>query len=419
MLKQAAIENLGYSSFSADAGMYYSLLKGTSLHRQVDERWGFGAPLNSGHGRSLKPLWKAADKKVMQTISTVSLEALYQLWSSPPFGVKAGLLPILALAYFLSNQSRIAVYHDGAFIPELTDVHLDEWLQDESRITWKYFELDRSRQDYLAEVSLSLSCYLGQHVAPEPLETARGLVSLIVNLPEWTKRTATLTTRTRQVLQILLRATDPHKVLFLDIPALLGETKGASIATLLATCVNELSNAFPEMLKSVEKKVLSALDHHGELEDLQRRGQIVSGICGDFRLDAFALRIAEYRGRNEDIEALISLAVNRPEREWTDRDIQLAFIQLGTWAMEFRKVETLASLRDRPATRRAFAVVFGLGDGKLAVSQTFDISVSDLSKVKRLADDLLTRSGEVHREIFLAALAEAGAKLLDTAAGRD
>jgi len=105
---------------------------------------------------------------------------------------------------------------------------------------------------------------------------------------------------------------------------------------------------------------------------------------------------------------MISLSVNKPPRDWTDRDIEQAFVQLGTWAFEFRKVETLAPLRDRPATRHAFAVVFGAGDGTATTSRSFDISASDIQTVRQLAKQIQASASGVELDVFLAALAEAG-----------
>jgi len=51
------------------------------------------------------------------------------------------------------------------------------------------------------------------------------------------------------------------------------------------------------------------------LDTLRERGAVVAGISGDFRLDAFALRISEYQGRPEETQALISLALSKPERD--------------------------------------------------------------------------------------------------------
>lgn len=418
MLSHGNEKNLGYIGYPADAGMYLSILKGTGLHSPSETAWDFGAPPNSGPGRRLKGMWKAADRLLLHRGGSCKLSELFVLWNAPPYGVKAGVLPLLALAYFLANQRVIALYHEDAFIPNLTEVHVDEWLQDPSRVTWKYFEIDSVQQEMLAGLGRSLSKLVGRKVTEDPLDLARALVSLVLNLPEWTKRTTQLSSEARQVRQALIRATDPHRVLFMDLPALLGATSAGSITESIANCIAELNGAYSKMLRTVEAQVLKMLDHRGSVEDLANRGKTVSGISGDFRLDAFALRLSSYSGALEDIEAMISLSVNKPAREWTDREIELAFVQLGTWAFEFRKVETLAPLRNRPATRHAFAVVFGVGNGTATTSRSFDISTSDIQVVKQLAQQIQANASGVELDVFLAALAEAGSNAAHQNQGR-
>ena len=159
-----------------------------------------------------------------------------------------------------------------------------------------------------------------------------------------------------------------------------------------------------------------SLDHSGSFEVLRRRGETVKGIVGDFKLDAFATRIAEYDGSDAAIEGLISLAVQKPPRDWTDRDVDAAILDLGAWSVEFRRDETLASLRGRPSTRRAIAVVFGVGDSRKTVSDTFDVGEGDLPEIARMAAKILEELNgrNVKREVFLAALAEAGARLVES-----
>jgi hypothetical protein len=408
MLSRSGDSNLGFEGYPADAGMYFSILKGTGLHSLSDSGWGFGPPPNTGSGKRLKGMWKAADKLLLHKGGTCRLSELFELWNAAPFGVKSGVLPLLALAYFMANQRSIALYHEGVFVPNLTEVHVDEWLQDAFRIEWRFFEIDAVQEEMLTGLGNSLSKFVGRKVLERPLDLARALVSLVLDLPEWTKRTAQISPEARQVRQALLRASDPHRVLFMDLPALLATSAQISITDSIARCIAELYDAYPKMLRSVESQVLKMLDHTGSSSDLANRGRTVSGISGDFRLDAFALRLASYSETLDDVEAMISLSVNKPARDWTDRDIELAYVQLGTWAFEFRKVETLAPLRDRPATRHAFAVVFGAGDGHPATSRSFDIASTDLQTVRRLAKQISASASGVGLHLFLAALAEAG-----------
>lgn len=410
MIDHAQESSLGYTAYPPDAGMYISLLKGT-LHQELgDGNWGFCAPSKTKAGRTMKGFWKAAEERVLGRGRVCRLSELYATWAAPPFGIKAGVLPILALSFYLANRNVLALYYDDIFVPQLTDVHIDEWLQDPSRVVLKYFEIDSSRQEFIDSLCQSLSGTIGD-IPHEPLELARALVSLVVDLPEWTKRTAQLSAPAKQMRQALLKASDPHRVLFMDIPAMMDGEDTKSLTMAISGCIVELNGAFPAMLHMVQEKLFAALAHKGELDELNRRGKTVSGISGDFRLDAFALRLAEFTGTQDDIESLISLAVSKPSRDWTDRDVELALMQLGTWAYESRKVEILAPLRGRPATRRAFAVVFGPAEDKATTVRSMDIASNDIPLVNKLAAEIAERAKDVDLDIFFAALAEAGAQL--------
>ena len=104
--------------------------------------------------------------------------------------------------------------------------------------------------------------------------------------------------------------------------------------------------------------------------------------------------------------------VSKPPAEFNDHDINLATMQLARWAFDFRRTEALASIQERPANRRAMAVIFA-GDETRAA--TFDVAETDAQQVRQLRDELLAqaRAGQIKSDVFLAALAEAGSVMLD------
>ena len=420
MLTHANEERLGYIGYPADASLYYALLKKTTLHRQEDSIWRFTSPLEEERGRTIQPLWEATTHLVSRPDKMTALSDLYKLWSAPPFGVREGVMPVLALTYFLANRQHLALYIEGVFIPELTEPYLDEWLQDASRISFRYVQIEASRKKMLVQLASILNSRLGKHVAPDPLDSARGLVALVMGLPGWTKRSTTLSSQAQKVRDLLLKASDPHKVLFIDLPTALASNGPHSLIEAIITAITELEKAYQVVLRSVESKLFQALDHEGHLERLRQRAEIVKGITGNFLLDSFATRLSTYTGLEKDIEGLISLAVNKPARDWGDHDIDAAVIQLGQWSLDFRRIETLAPLQNRLSTRRAIAVVFGASNNH-SVSDIFDISNADTSTVDKLAKQFLKtlREKNIKREVFLAALAEAGAQILEAPAGKD
>ena len=95
-----------------------------------------------------------------------------------------------------------------------------------------------------------------------------------------------------------------------------------------------------------------------------------------------------------------------------DRDLDAALVQLATWAIDFRKTETMAPLRGRPSTRRVIGVVFGASHGMDACGSV-DIAESDVPSVDRLVKSILAKTQGERPEVILAALAEAGALMVN------
>jgi len=212
---------------------------------------------------------------------------------------------------------------------------------------------------------------------------------------------------------MLLKASDPLRVLFSDLPTLLEAQDPAILNSRVQEVTDELSGAYQRMLANVRAHVLDALDHGKRPEsELRNRATTVKGLTGDFKLDAFATRLETYDQSAETIEALISLAVDKPQAVWVDRDIDAAMAKLSDWSVAFRKAETMAPLRGRPSTRRVIGVVFGASHGQDATGFV-DLSETDTPAVDRLVKQFLANAQGERKEVILAALAEAGAMMVN------
>lgn len=416
MLSNGHRPELGYTGYPADAGLYYTVLAALGLHRTVKGHGVFASPekvLDSSGPETLSPLWQHWRQQLIEADEAVSLAQWYETARQIPYGVKHGVLPILALAFLLAHRSEIAVYVDGVFCPNLTDADVDEWLQDPSRIGWKWVRMDASAKQMLTLLAARLEEAVRRPVSADPLDSARALVAWTLALPQWTQRTARLSERARDTRTLLIRASDPVKTIFADLPEILRTGRdGKALVAEVGAVVEELTHAYPLALKALAAKMLDRIDHDGPLARLQARAKDVRGISGDLKLEAFMGRLATYNGTNEDIESLAALAVNKPAREFSDGDLDHAAVQLSQWAFEFRRIEALATVKDRPSGRRALAVVFG---GQETMSATIDVAEADGPAIKRLRDDLIgrLRAKGVKPDLLLAALVEAGALVLE------
>lgn len=413
MVSHGHEEKLGYDCFPADAGLYFTVVNDPGLHGVRDDGlWGFGDPNLNARGRSFESLWWRTKSFLLTGGRSATLPELYKIWSIPPFGVRAGVMPVLSLAFFLAHRSSLALYVNGVFTPDLNEAAVDEWTLDPGRIRFQHVEASKDKAKLIDALAKTIGDRSNSDVGAAPLDVARGLVGLVVALPGWTKRTSTVSSRAQQVRAMLLKASDPLRVLFSDLPTLLDADAPEILNERLTEVVDELSGAYKRMLAEVRSHVLDAMDHEGRpIQDLRIRAATVKGITGDFKLDAYATRIETFEESDETVEALISLAVDKPPAQWVDRDVDAAIVKLAGWSVDFRKAETMAPLRGRPSTRRVIGVVFGASHGQDAAGFV-DISDADTPAVDRLVKEFLANSQGERREVILAALAEAGALMV-------
>lgn len=418
MLNNETEENLGITGFPAERGLHVALLSHVGLHaRGADGTWRIKAP-DAGHelSKTFAPMWEATRKMFADALSRVSAVDIHRLWSLPPYGMRAGLIPVYFCAFLLSNRGNLAVYKDGLFVPELADADLDEYLQDASRFSLRWIVIDDQKSEILRAVAKVLTELRVAPAAMDPLEAARGLVALAFSLPAWTQRTLRLSPKARAVRDTLLKASDPHRVLFIDLPAVLDSEGGPRFVDELREPVSELVGAYDQLLRSIEDPMLAELDASREdLASLRSRAETVEGMSGDLRQEAFCARLAKHDGSRESMEGLLSLAANKPPRDWNDRDIDTAKLEVAQAALRFRRNEAFVGVKGRKPKTEALAVVFGAGPETKTVARSFAVAEKHAPRIAKMADKLVAelRSEGLGVELMLAALANAGMRLTE------
>lgn len=414
MINAEGQEALGFEGFPAERGLYETLLRSTELHRQDSSGiWRF-APPDDGFAAGFKVLWEETRALFLDASARVGARQIYARWSAPPFGMKLGIQPVILTAFLLAHKANIAVYKDGMFVPRLTDFDIDECLQDPDRFSLRWVTIDEDKNRILQGISKLLAEIGEDAEAADPLEAARGLVAMVFNLPEWARRTSRLGQTAKDMRDMLLKASDPHKVLFVDLASLLGAADGKAYVKALRVPLQELAGAYGKMLSEVEAKMFEALDvSRDDLEALRERARSVSGVSGDLRLDAFATRLSNFDGSRASLEGILSLAAEKPPRDWVDRHIDAAILELAKFARRFREAEAFVAVQGRKPHSEAIAVVIGAGSDTRMISRSFAISDRHRKTVEAKADEVasMLEGQGFATEVLFAILAKAGMKL--------
>jgi hypothetical protein len=414
MINAEGQERLGIEGFPAERGLLDTLLTASDLYRKEGDAWCFCQPSEASDEGFIE-LWRSTRELFKDANARVGVDAIYERWSQPPFGMKQGVLPVFLTAFLLAHKANVAVYKDGMFTPRLSDADIDECLQDPSRFTLRWIAIDEDKNRILEGIARLLAEIGEKAGAADPLEAARGLVAMVFNLPEWSRRTQRLGPTAKAMRDMLLKASDPHKVLFVDLASLLNAADGKSYVKELRAPLKELATAYSRMLGEVEAKMLAALDAtRDDLDSLRERAKAVAGVAGNFRLDAFATRLASYDGSRESLEGLLSLAADKPPRDWVDRHIDAALLELAQFARRFREAEAFVAVQGRKARSEAIAVVIGAGADTKTISRSFAISDRHRKTVDDKAAELtsMLQGQGLGTDVLLAILAKAGMQLV-------
>ena len=419
MVDKPGEENLGIEGYAAERGLYSTVLEVTGIHGRQGDGFGFKVPnARRAIGRSLLPMWRQAEALLEASDGPVPLASLYASWMAPPYGIRRGLLPILAMAFILAHETSVAVYAEEVFQPELNDFVADRLLQNERLISLRHVDGRAENDRLMAELTEAIGSMGGEAPATEPLAVARALVEFAFRLPNWTRRTSSLSQVARDVRRVLLNASDPHRALFVDLPHVAGDAREQTVGATIAAALHELAGAYPAMLQDLQDRMLGALGHGPtEFETLRARARTMAGLSGDLRLEAFVTRLAEFDGLREDMEAIAGLVIHKPAREWSEVDPNRAALELAELALRFRQSEILVRVQGREPSQHAVAVAFGTGEAERTVMKSFDVSEADRAKISDRAERVIAmlKASGLSGDLLLAALAEAGLRVVDEA----
>ena len=431
MVQNEGKERLGIKGYPAEGGLFTSLLGTSGVYRKIDQEWRFVAPKADGDDPSnLAPAWQAATEFLKSNRHrVVPLSEIYDVWRDPPFGIKDGLLPVLAGALILSRHRELAFYRQSIFQSQITDLDMEYLARDPLSVQLRWMDLSDEARAHLSEMAGIVRELDPANTLPdlEPIDVARGLVSIYDRLPPWVGRTQGLSANAKQVRHLFKQANDPNSLIFDDIPQRLSDGPRLDISCTLGHISNnvrsglmELSDAYPAMLHRLREALLAELQvpnaSESLLGELRARAENVRQLSGDHRLEAFIVRLTHFYGSDQDMESLASMATNKPPPTWVDADIDRAAVALAEMAQSFIHLESYAHVKGRSDKRHAMAVTVGMNGQRATIQDVFDVTDLDRLEVDQLMERMertLEECGEQRRNIILAALAELSARFLN------
>ena len=359
MIERSDREKLGLEGYGPEVTMYHSLLGETGIHAPKHGYWKFLPPDSSS---GVWTLWQAIDEFCLAALDKPqTLDRLYEILATPPYGIKQGAIPILLAAVLLYHIDDIGVYKDGTFIPILGAEHFELLLKNPSRFAVKYFEVVGLRSQVFKE----LEAILRNAKAKQPgklrnatlLTVVTPLYQFVSKLPKYTKQTKRLSPEAVGVLEALQKTVEPDVLLFTELPQACGlsaiGTKEADDGTIakelrskLVRVLRELDTAYDTLLSNCKGLLKNAFGvRRGESklrEDLRVRSNYLIDKCIEPTLKRFTKAATDEKADdNEWFSALVMIVADKPAESWTDQDATKFEIELADLVRRFQNLEAL------------------------------------------------------------------------------
>jgi len=379
MLAHPDVKGLEISGTPPAMSMYISVLERTGIHRELSGRYIFGPPQDDA--LRITPTWEAMDEFLATTESgRRSVADLFGTLSSPPFGIRGGLLPILFLARIIHGRHEIAIYENEAFVPEYNAATLERLAKAPSRFSVQEYRILGARENVFRRL-VDIAAPGQPHDKATLLTALRPLYAFIGRLPEYSQGTRRISTSAAEVRSAILTAQDPQRLLFEDIPRAVGmeripdhvnDSQVDEFFGRLKAALTELQRAYDSLLDEIKGLLQGCLGLPGELAAMRQmaagRSACLAAMVSDLRLKSFILRLSDTALEHRAwLESVASCVVAKPPGKWLDTDLIAFDAALTELSAQFRRVEEIAAEKGEayiPADARLFRAAVTEGNGK-------------------------------------------------------
>ena len=111
MLAKPETECFGIEGYGPEKAMYEAIFRSTGIHRQdANGHWGLQAPTD----RRWKSVWRIMNSVLDDAITArINLVEVTAQLTSPPVGLKEGVIPLLMVASLVVHRDEVALYEHG------------------------------------------------------------------------------------------------------------------------------------------------------------------------------------------------------------------------------------------------------------------------------------------------------------------
>jgi hypothetical protein len=350
MQNHASEKDLGIEKFPAEKGLYRAVLRATGIHRcdEMTGQWYLSVPEMDGRKNrsNLKHAWERIEAFLDSTEHEArSFADLNADLMAPPYGVKAGLLPILYFVAYLVNQHEVAVYELRRYRPYFTDEMLDRFVRRPDEFQVQLFAYKEEHQQLLQVYA----DFLGLNSVVGTAEVFRQIHQRLLGLPDFSLSTEEGISREAiYIRNAFLDAGSVEKTLFEKVPEIFELAGKEDFGESLNDVFNELESAYSQLLVSQIQMIGIALKFSTSDDISKVRKKLVElmewmsiQVREVVSLRPFVERVFDERIEDAGwLENILTFLAKKPVIRWEDSDKEIAkksFIDIASMILRIEK----------------------------------------------------------------------------------
>jgi len=365
ILERHGQEELGIEGYYPDKAMFNTLLLHTGLYRfdPKSKTWGYAHSKSIKENKGLKILWGALQQFLtVPSDQPKSFCKLVEKLKSPPFGMRAGVLPIFIAAAFRAFPSAISILHKGEYLTDILPSNMEDLCKNPVHYQLFVLDIDEQKQKFLRGCHKFFSTAANYEIEENDLVglTFDALEAWKHQLPPAAITSRQISDETLKFRAAIVRTRDPIQLFFTEIPKALGKSidKPRSLMQALKKCCNELQDVTSVYYEQAEKAIRDNLSAGGasssdDVRDLAKTwaGYFSANFIGklsDGVAKGFISRLSlDYDSEQLMVDSLASLLVKKSVRRWDDSIVAIFDREINNIVVKIENAARSSPSRDK------------------------------------------------------------------------
>ena len=394
MFNKGEQKNLGMEGHPPEFGIYLSIIKSNNLHIKKGDEYEFS--MEKTKNKNLKQMYQDFLKMIKSSKEAVNVSDIYAHFVQQPYGMKAGMLPILLAVFFKSSEASCAFYNKDEVGRESLITDFDQRIAERlyhlpETLKIMFVKIEGEKQIILNEFkSYVEKNFLGnkQIENPTPLYVLKPIVVKAYKLPNYARKTRNFKDKRVLVLRDeLLSTQNPYELLYKKIPEICGTEDPKKLIKEFDKIYSQLNKVYAQLIEDFKSKIIKVFQSDPNISDIDFE-TIKSWARKINTNDPFSAKINDLDDEKW-LEQVISYAASKPANEWNDKDYNDAGLAIEEMVRHFIMSYRLYTLREDHSDTKIIDIAIFDGKSPERSSKFYEFKNDKSQSVEKVSQEVL------------------------------